>query len=64
MKVWLVIGTEGAMKIVENEDTASGAAYAAADRYGMASPQMTVYPLGKPESFNRGWVKEFVPNNS
>ena len=57
-KRWLVIDTHGAMKIVEQEDTPVDAAYGAADRYGLSTPDLTVYPLGEPESYSRGWVRK------
>ena len=57
-KRWLVKDTNGEMKIVDQEDTAVGAAYGAADRYGLSSHALTVYPLGEPISFDRGWVKQ------
>ena len=57
MKRWLVEGPHGEMIVVAQEETASGAAYAAADRHGMAHVTLHVTELdGETKTFQRGWV--------
>ncbi len=57
MKRWLVEGSHGEKIIITDEDTASGAAYAAADRHGMAEATLHVTELvNDTKTFHRGWV--------
>ena len=65
MKRWLVVGLHGETIVVEQEDTAVGAAYAAADRYGMAHMTLHVTRLDQETTtFQRGWVKTSDPIDS
>ena len=63
---WLVTNDSMQHKVlIYGEETSVGAAYQAADKRGMSYDKLFVTELtGETVTYDRGWVKEFVPNNS